>query len=116
VRKKEDPRLGGQSRPPCEHRSGTLRKAASRLPHLVDGVDAVNAPSGEDELLAGDRVGGRSTLPPPGSCCRLLVGGVVVAELRDSVAVLGVGGELADPGGHGWVNADRAARVRTSRG
>jgi hypothetical protein len=40
----------------------------------------------------------------------LLVSGAAVAEVGDGAAVLGLGGELADPGGHGGVNADRAAR------
>jgi hypothetical protein len=47
----------------------------------------------------------------------LLVGGAVLAEVGDRAAVLGLGGELADPGGHGRVNAGRAARARAvSRG
>jgi len=46
----------------------------------------------------------------------LLVGCALGVELRYGLAVLGLAGELADPGGHGWVNADRAARVRASRG
>jgi len=33
----------------------------------------------------------------------LLVGGAAGAELGDGAAVLGLGGELADPGGHGGV-------------
>ena len=33
----------------------------------------------------------------------LLVGGAAGAELGDSAAVLGLGGELADPGGQGGV-------------
>ena len=45
----------------------------------------------------------------------LLVGGVAVAELRDSAAVLGFAGELADPGGDGRVNGCAAAWV-ASRG
>ncbi len=47
----------------------------------------------------------------------LLVGGPAGAELGDGAAVLGLPGELADPGGHGRVNADRAARAgAASRG
>jgi hypothetical protein len=62
---------------------------------------------------AGERVDG---FEQQGVDAGLLVGGAVVAELRDGLTVLGVGSELADPGGHGWVNAERAARVRASRG
>ena len=41
----------------------------------------------------------------------LLVGGAAGAELGDGAAVLGLGGELADPGGHGGVfEGGRAAR------
>ena len=48
----------------------------------------------------------------------LLVGGVMGAELGDRAAVLGLGGKLADPGGHGGVSqGGRAARVgAASRG
>jgi hypothetical protein len=45
----------------------------------------------------------------------LLVGGAAGAELGDGAAVLGLGGELADPGGHGRVDGGRAARI-ASRG
>jgi hypothetical protein len=44
-----------------------------------------------------------------GADAGLLVGGAVGAELRDGAAVLGLAGKLADPGGHGRVNAGRAA-------
>ena len=48
----------------------------------------------------------------------LLVGGAADAELGDGAAVLGLGGELADPGGHGGVfEGGRAAgRGLASRG
>ena len=48
----------------------------------------------------------------------LLVGGAAGAELGDGAAVLGLGGELADPGGHGGVlEGGRAAgRGAASRG
>jgi hypothetical protein len=49
----------------------------------------------------------------------LLVGGAAGFELGDGVAVLGLGGELADPGGDGGVfQGGRAARgdVAASRG
>jgi hypothetical protein len=45
----------------------------------------------------------------------LLVGGAVVAEVGDGAAVLGLGGELADAGGHGRVHGN-AARLIASRG
>src|SRR5579864_2350818 len=46
----------------------------------------------------------------------LLAGGPAGAELGDGAAMLGLGGELPYPGGHGWVDdGGRAARV-TSRG
>jgi len=51
-----------------------------------------------------------------GDAC-LLVGGAVGAELGGRAAVLGVGGELADPGGHGRVDGGSAARAgAVSRG
>ena len=41
----------------------------------------------------------------------LLVGGAAGAELGDGAAVLGLGGKLADPGGHrGVLQGGRAAR------
>jgi hypothetical protein len=49
----------------------------------------------------------------------LLVGGAAGAELGDGAAVLGLGGELADPGGQGGVfQGGRAARrdAAASRG
>jgi hypothetical protein len=48
----------------------------------------------------------------------LLVGGAAGAELGDGAAVFGLGGELADPGGHGGVfEGGRAAgRGAASRG
>lgn len=48
----------------------------------------------------------------------LLVGGAAGAELGDGAAVLGLGGKLADPGGHGGVgHGGRAARrAAASRG
>ena len=48
----------------------------------------------------------------------LLVGGAAGAELGDGAAVLGLGGELADPGGHGGVLEGRraAGRGAASRG
>jgi hypothetical protein len=48
----------------------------------------------------------------------LLIGGSAGAELGDGAAVVGLCGELADPGGHGGVDgrAARAARARVSRG
>jgi hypothetical protein len=47
----------------------------------------------------------------------LLVGGVSGAELCGGAAVLGLGGELADPGGDGRADGDaRAAVGRASRG
>jgi hypothetical protein len=46
----------------------------------------------------------------------LLVGKVPGAELGYGAAMLGLGGELPYPGGHGWVDdGGRAAQV-TSRG
>jgi hypothetical protein len=45
----------------------------------------------------------------------LLVGEAAGAELGDRAAVLSLGGELADPGGHSWVDGCRAARS-SSRG
>jgi len=62
---------------------------------------------------AGERVDG---FEQQGVDAGLLVGCALGVELRYGLAVLGLAGELADPGGHGWVNADRAARVRASRG
>ena len=46
----------------------------------------------------------------------LLVGDVAGAVSGDRAAVLGLGGELADPGGHGRVDGGRAARPSASRG
>jgi hypothetical protein len=47
----------------------------------------------------------------------LLVGEVTGAELGDGAAVLGLPGELADPGGHGRVDRGWAARTgAASRG
>ena len=47
----------------------------------------------------------------------LLVGTAASAELGDGAAVLGLPGELADPGGHGRVDRCRAARTgEASRG
>jgi len=47
----------------------------------------------------------------------LLVGGPAGAEVGDCAAVLGLGGELADPGGDGRVHASAAARCgAVSRG
>ncbi len=41
----------------------------------------------------------------------LLVGGAAGADLGDGAAMLGLGGKLADPGGHGGVlEGGRAAR------
>jgi hypothetical protein len=46
-----------------------------------------------------------------------LVGKVPDAVFGDGAAVLGLGGELADPGGHGRVDRGRAARTgAVSRG
>jgi hypothetical protein len=45
----------------------------------------------------------------------LLVGVVPGPVVGGDAAVLGLGGELADPGGHGRVDGGRAARV-ASRG
>ena len=46
----------------------------------------------------------------------LLVGCAAGMEVGYGVAVLGLGGELADAGGDGRVNAGRAARAGASRG
>jgi hypothetical protein len=46
----------------------------------------------------------------------LLVGGAAGAEIGDGAAVLGLGGELVDPGGHGRVNAGAARAGAASRG
>ena len=48
----------------------------------------------------------------------LLVGGAAGAELSDGAAVLGLGGELADPGGHRGVfqGGGAAGRGLASRG
>ena len=47
----------------------------------------------------------------------LLVGGVAGVVVGDSAAVLGLGGELADPGGHGRVQASAGSgRWAASRG
>jgi hypothetical protein len=45
----------------------------------------------------------------------LLVGSAALLKVGDRAAVLGLAGELAYPGGHGRVDAGRAAR-RASRG
>jgi hypothetical protein len=45
-----------------------------------------------------------------GADAGLLVGELPGLVAGDRAAVLGVGGELADPGGHGRVDAGRAAR------
>jgi hypothetical protein len=47
----------------------------------------------------------------------LLVGGASGVEVGDGAAVLGLGGKLPDPGGHGRADGDaRAARGLASRG
>jgi hypothetical protein len=83
------------------------------LTSLVAGGSVISAWVGS--WLAEEAGEGGDGFGQQGVCAGLLVGGSACAELCDGAAVLGLGGELADPGGHGGVDG-RAARAGVSRG
>ncbi len=81
----------------------------------ADGVSAV--PAGVGSWLAEEAGERGDDFEQLGIDPGLLVGEVPGPVFGDGAAVLGLGGELADPGGHGRVNSgSRAARVGASRG
>jgi hypothetical protein len=77
------------------------------------GVSAV--PAGVGSWLAQEAGERGDDFEELGIGAGLLVGEVPGLVFGDGAAVLGLGGELADPGGHGRVDGGRAARV-ASRG
>jgi hypothetical protein len=77
------------------------------------GVSAV--PAGVGSWLAEEAGERGDDFEELGIDAGLLVGEVPGLVFGDGAAVLGLGGELADPGGHGRVDGGRAARV-ASRG
>jgi hypothetical protein len=79
----------------------------------ADGVSAV--PAGAGSWLAEEAGERGDDFEQLGIDPGLLVGEVPGPVFGDGAAVLGLGGELADPGGHGRVGGGRAAGV-ASRG
>jgi hypothetical protein len=72
-------------------------------------------PGGGGSWLAEEAGEGGDGFVEQGADAGLLVGEVAGVVFGDGAAVLGLGGELADPGGHGrWITAARAGPV--SRG
>jgi hypothetical protein len=91
--------------------AGRLESKPARYP--AAGVSAV--PPGVGSWLAEEAGERGDDFEQLGIHTGLLVGEVPGLVFGDGAAVLGLGGELADPGGHGRVGGGRAAGV-TSRG